>query len=301
MRLQSAEMLLGDNKAFERSKHNQRLVYVDLSGNKIKEIGNISCLTKLDTLDLSENQLSYIYNNTFRGLVSLRNLNLANNKISYIQPYAWSHQTSSILNIQLQGNDLSGVDITNVIINRPFCNLDYRNNHIKNIVNEAGWTLTTDHGIVKGGFVDLTENSTSGIIDFLHLGVSDLKVLGKVLFSYMYVVEMRDAHFKCDCEIEPFVRMVESNFQYIWRSYYELIKCFYPEELKNQFSNLVRGKQLDLFIYDIPQTKGCPYDCNCYKQRSRDRVVVNCSGHELDKMPEKVLRKAFPFEIQMYI
>ncbi|XP_033755678.1 slit homolog 3 protein-like [Pecten maximus] len=276
----------------------QLLVYVDLSGNNIKEIGNISCLTKLDTLDLSENQLSFIYNHTFRGLVSLRKLNLANNKISYIEPYTWSHQTSSILNIQLEGNELSEVDMTNIIINRPFCMLDYRNNHIKDIVSEAGWTLTADDEIVKGGYVNLTDNKLSGVIDFLYQGVSDLKVLGKIFSTYAF--DMRDAPFQCDCIMEPFLKMVESNFQTMWRSYYEQIKCFYPEELRNKvLAELVRNKQYDLFICDIPQSEGCPYNCNCYKQPSRDRVVVNCSGHGLDQIPQQVPRTDLHLEIYL--
>ncbi|XP_033755675.1 slit homolog 1 protein-like [Pecten maximus] len=274
----------------------QLLVYVDLSGNNIKEIGNISCLTKLDTLDLSENQLSYIYNNTFRGLVSLRKLDLANNKISYIEPYSWSHQTSTILNIQLEGNDLSEVDVTNVIINRPFCNVDYKHNNIENIVNEAGWTLRADDEIVQGGFIDLTENSMSGIIDFLNLGVTDLKVLGKI---FSYGIDVHDVPFQCDCRMEPFFQLAESSLQVVWRSYFDMY-CFSPEQLRNRsIPELIRSKQYDLFICDIPQTEGCPYNCNCYKQPSRDRVVVNCSGHGLDMMPKHVPRNDLPLEIYL--
>ncbi|XP_033753903.1 protein toll-like [Pecten maximus] len=169
-------------------------------------------------------------------------------------------------------------------------------NNIENIVNEAGWTLTADDEIVQGGFVDLTKNCMSGIIDFLNLGVTDLKVFGK---TYSYGIDIRDVPFQCDCRMEPFFQLAESALQVVWRSYFDMY-CFSPEQLRNRsIPELIRNKQYDLFICDIPQTEGCPYNCNCYKQPSRDRVVVNCSGHGLDIMPQHVPRNDLPLEIYL--
>ncbi|XP_021338861.1 protein toll-like isoform X2 [Mizuhopecten yessoensis] len=272
------------------------LYHIDLKKNKIREIRKISCLAHLDTLDLSENRVSIIHNNTFQGLLSLRQLNLAHNMISYIEPYSWSHQTSSILNLQLDDNDLLNIDITNVIINRPFCKIDYRQNKIQNVINEVDWTLTAKDEIVQGGFVDLTENSLTGVIDFLHLGVADLRVLGKI---FSYGIDIRDIPLRCDCKMEPFLHMAESVLQLLWRSYFNMC-CFYPDQLQNQsVPNLIMLKQFDLFVCDIPRNESCPYDCNCYTQPSKNRVVVNCSGHGLDKMPEVLPRKDLPLEIYL--
>ncbi|XP_069114142.1 protein toll-like [Argopecten irradians] len=274
--------------------HYQLLVKTDLRQNEIQEITNISCLINLDTLDLSWNQISYISNSTFQGLVSLRDLNLAHNRIRYIEPYSFSHQTSSILNIQLEDNAMTEVDVTNVIINRPFCDLDYANNKIENIVNDVGWTLTADDTIVDGGFVDLTENNLSGIIDFLSLGVADLTVLGKIM---SYGIDIHDIPLQCTCEMEPFLEMAESSIKALWRDYFNM-SCGSPEHLKGQpVPDLVLNNKLDLFICNISQTDGCPYDCNCYKQPSKDRVVVNCSGHGLIKMPPQAPTTDLKLEI----
>ncbi|XP_060083908.1 protein toll-like [Ylistrum balloti] len=272
----------------------QLLLYIDVSNNRIKEIGNISCLSQLDTLDLSENRISLINNHTFQGLVSLRKLHLARNRISYIEPYSWSHQTSSILEIQLDDNELLNIDVTNVIINRPFCELSYVRNKIENVVNEAGWKLTAADTIVQGGMVQLTENNLTGIINFLELGVEDIAVFGKI---FSYGIDMHDVPFRCDCEMEPFLLMAESALQMIWRSYFNM-SCFYPEELLHRpVPDLVRTRQFDLLICDIPKTENCPYNCSCYKQPSKERVVVNCSGLGLNKMPEILPREDLPLEI----
>lgn len=57
------------------------LVYYEATGCSLKEISqiNLENLTKLETLDLSRNQIIKISNNTFGNLTSLKDLDLSKN------------------------------------------------------------------------------------------------------------------------------------------------------------------------------------------------------------------------------
>ncbi|VDI73572.1 Hypothetical predicted protein [Mytilus galloprovincialis] len=63
--------------------------------------------TRLQTLDLSDNTISYIHPNAFNNLTDLRNLDLSDNTISYIHPNAFNNLTD-LRNLNLKSNPLSG-------------------------------------------------------------------------------------------------------------------------------------------------------------------------------------------------
>uniref|UniRef100_A0A1Q3FNN1 Putative lrr toll n=1 Tax=Culex tarsalis TaxID=7177 RepID=A0A1Q3FNN1_CULTA len=134
------------NKLVETKFAGSNLVELNLSMNKLDKIPKIGSQLKIETVDLSCNEISEVDFNTFSGLQFLKTLNLANNRI---------HQTSGDRTIQsLQNLDLShnlltifdesmesasnvrelnvrNNEIVMIMVNKPFSNLetiDFREN-----------------------------------------------------------------------------------------------------------------------------------------------------------------------------
>lgn len=61
------------------------LVHLDISYNKISSLEFLTNLTKLEYLDVSKNLIETILYDDFKNLINLKQLNLANNKIVYIE------------------------------------------------------------------------------------------------------------------------------------------------------------------------------------------------------------------------
>lgn len=92
------------------------LVTVNLSDNNIQNLPNISCLSNMDTLDLSNNSIENINSSTFSKLTFLRYLDLSNNLISCIEPESFNYRPGSLMHIKLKRNRLKSFDITNIFL-----------------------------------------------------------------------------------------------------------------------------------------------------------------------------------------
>lgn len=119
------------------------LVEVDLSWNKIMTLENINCMERLDTLILRNNLVTYLSNSTLLGMTELRILDLSDNVLTVIEPNTISDPSLGMLHIIFKDNSLTSVDITNVVIDTPFCTADFSNNAIKELVNDIGWIVVT--------------------------------------------------------------------------------------------------------------------------------------------------------------
>lgn len=58
------------------------VVHIDVTGNRFIDIENISCIYDLDTLIMKRNMLTYVSNETFRGLTKHRLIDLSQNFIT---------------------------------------------------------------------------------------------------------------------------------------------------------------------------------------------------------------------------
>lgn len=264
----------------------QNLVEIDFSWNWISVLKNINCLLRLDTLILKNNLITVLRNDTLHGMTELRVLDLSNNLLVLIEPYTISDPSIGMLHILFQNNSLESVDITNVVIENPFCVADFSNNIIKEIVNVVDWIIDISKDYGDGGFVDLSNNIFDSFPNFEELGVEDLTYLGKV-FSFGF--DFRNANFSCDCKMQPFLAMTEEAIRKIWRNYYN-ITCANPPSLQGQsVFDLVMDNQMDKFICEIKWER-CPRHCRCFRQPSQNRLVVNCSDTQ-----QKALPKTLPF------
>ena len=258
------------------------LVEVDLSQNRIMVLMNVNCLQRLDTLILKNNWITSLSNVTLIGMTELRTLDLSNNLLTSIDPSAISDPSLGMLNVIFTENSFTTVDITNVVIESPFCIVDYSNNNVKEIVNEIGWVVDKAKDYGEGGYVDFSDNTMLGFPNFENLGFEDLFDLGKV-FSFGF--DFRNVNFSCDCKMQPFLEMSMDAIEKIWRNYYD-VTCAGPPALQGiLITDLMKQNRLDDFTCDLGVQDRCPFGCICFHQPSKRRVVVDCSNTSQMSLP----------------
>ncbi|CAC5386762.1 unnamed protein product [Mytilus coruscus] len=257
------------------------LVIVSLQNNKISTIGNISCLISLDTLDLSYNSIHFINNKTFTGLSNLRILNLNNNYIASLEPFALIGTTLEIFRADLGSNNLTEIDISNLVSEKYICKYDFSKNNITKMVNDANFTLNVST-TYKCGFIDLNNNNFESFIDFVDLGIDNITELGKLMECGFSMQAMK---WNCDCQMEPFLELAEKVIEKIWRDYFNLT-CWNPPEYRNMsVPGFVNDKNLHLLICNMSEEEKCPRYCHCYVQPKLNRTVVNCTSVGLTNLP----------------
>ncbi|VDI12885.1 Hypothetical predicted protein [Mytilus galloprovincialis] len=265
------------------------LVFVSLQNNKISTIGNISCLISLDTLDLSYNSIHFISNKTFTGLRNLRILNINNNYLATLEPFALVGTTLQIFRADLSSNNLTEIDISNLISEKYICKYDFSKNNITKMVNDANFSLNGNKTVYKCGFIDLNNNNFESFIDFVELGIDDITLLGRVLECGFSMQAMK---WDCDCQMEPFLELASKVISRIWRDYFNLT-CWNPPEYRNMSVPGFATKDdflndnLHLLICNMSEGEEgkCPRYCHCYVQPKLHRTVVNCTSIGLTKLP----------------
>ena len=263
----------------------EKLVKIDFSQNGVVNIENISCLINLDTLILTKNLITYVQNTTFSGLALLRVLDLSKNMIKEVEPMAISGTLTFIHFANFHDNVMETVDITNIIIENPFCIIDYSGNQINKLVNTVSFKMDPNKIYGNGGYVDFKNNLFQTWINFTELGFSDLTLFGKILH---FGFDLRGANWTCDCKMQPFLQQVKLSLSLIWRDYYN-ITCSHPSELFGvSIANLTLNNRLDRLICNISTSNDCPVGCLCFEQPSEKRTVVNCTGAGLNAMPSKL-------------
>lgn len=273
------------NKIPENICSYRNLVKIDFSGNKLTKLENINCLSNLDTLILRENRIQKIHNDTFLRMTHLRVLDLAQNEIKHIEPNAISDSTIGLYLADFSQNQLKQIDITNMVIEQPFCKINYEKNQITEFTNILSIEFNTDITFGDGGLVNFEDNSFTTFPDFTKLGISDLTLLGKV-FGFGF--DFRGCNVTCDCKMEPFLELSKDVIKNIWRDFFD-IKCFNPPELANQsIAWLTKEGKLDQFICNVSKSDNCPSGCHCYQQPSQDRAVVNCTNQNMTELPQKL-------------
>ncbi|CAC5386661.1 unnamed protein product [Mytilus coruscus] len=264
------------------------LVTVNLSDNNIQKIPNISCLSNLDTLDLSNNYLENINSSTFSKLPFLRYLDLSNNLISYIEPESFNYRPGSLMHIKLKRNRLKSFDITNIFLGFWFYEVDCIENNISKFTNKVKGKFFRKGELVGGGYIRMTSNNLSRIPTPKELGFADVLSTFKAAFSY--ALQFGNNPWNCDCSIGLYIKYVEHaarKFKGVTR---HNVTCFSPPQLKGYVIGSSKGNSsiYDLFICNINMKNKCPLRCTCFQQPSKERVVVNCTFSNQTKLPSYV-------------
>ena len=164
-----------------------KLVKIELIKNEMFEIGNISCLLSLDTLDLSHNKITFIGNETFINLTNLRVLKVAYNGLKTLEPSTITGHSLQLFHVDFSNNVMETVEFSNTISQQDFGKFDFSANIIKEIVN-------TNHFVIDrkktyhGGAIILTGNNLTKFIDFEKNRYSEYYNSGKGDVIWIYNV-----------------------------------------------------------------------------------------------------------------
>lgn len=249
------------------------LVEIWLELNQIEQLINLRCLPFLDTLILNQNRIRTINGSAFSGMSYLRDLNLSDNFITYIEPNAFKYRPRSLASIQLVRNRLISIDVSNLILDYIFRNIDYTGNSLSIITNALNWEGFGDSNNVGGGEINIRFNKFIRMSSLSELGFDKNSAL---MLIFNYVIYMDGNPWFCDCISYEYIKMnvpIATHFDGI------IFECASPPNIKG-YSLRTFSKStnlLDLLICNITLKEKCPPRCHCFKQPSRNKVVINCS------------------------
>ncbi|KAK3597428.1 hypothetical protein CHS0354_040166 [Potamilus streckersoni] len=271
------------------------MIKIDLSQNRIRLVGNISCLVNLEELNLKKNSLTNIYNKTFSQLKKLMFLDISENRIKYLDPFSLAAPTLNIQYLNASCNELTSLDITNIVMSGPFCTRDFSHNQMTELTNVLDLLLNVS--VTYGpGMVYMSNNPFQKWPDFRKLGVQNLTMLGTLL---KFGFDFRGTNFSCDCEMVPFLEIAVEVIKDIWRDYFE-VKCTSPPNLMGKpIIALVKNGSLDQFVCTKDVEEGCPVECTCVEQPSKSRLVVDCEGKGLIELPKHLPNTSLAYELNV--
>lgn len=281
----------------------QNLKLLDLTSNQLTHINTISCLRNLEILKLEYNKLVYLSNETFQNMSNLRSVSLANNQIKEMDPHAFNGDSINIFNFDLSGNNLTKIDVTNLVMDKLYCEINYENNLFQEIENILGWKVNTSlhYG---SGTVTVAKNPPMHFPDYEYVGfsVDQFPKLFKIMRNTNFY--FGNNTYYCDCRLEPVLR-----FSNIWKPDYSFVFPNFPDYIcppdgPNAGINaklFLDKTERDKLTCDLHGDLNCPSRCDCFDQPSRDRLVVNCTDQEISH-PEflKRMPKGFGHNLELY-
>ncbi|XP_060568816.1 uncharacterized protein LOC132727384 [Ruditapes philippinarum] len=254
------------------SVYRDRIVLINLEYNDIEVLADISCLYKLDELNLRYNSISYLSNMSFVNLSHLRSLRLEGNKLTVLEPNTFSSTNQHLLYVDISGNQLKTLDVSNIVPPFPFCEINVASNEITEFVNHAEFTLDTSE-IYGPGFINFQDNSLQKFPDLKTLlNIDDISVLGKV---WDFGFDLRGIPIVCDCALQPFLSLAKDIIKALWRDYF-VVECTAPELLMGvSIPNL----NLSDLVCPLGADSGCQSpQCTCVDEPNKDTLIIDCSN-----------------------
>jgi Leucine-rich repeat (LRR) protein len=203
-----------------------KLKYLNLSfnrldlGSKCNNVSYFKSQTRLETLDLSFNEIKYLDTNlTFKYLDSLKTLNLANNKLKSID--SWIFVFLPNLNeLNLAMNNLS------ILNNMCFCNLSNLKvlNLNSNQMSSTSFLNGSKNCLYNLDFLDLSQNKITSIgendfefqnnLKFLNLNSNPIEIIHENTFerlSYLKTLKISNisAHF---LHVNPAIKQLDFSY-----------------------------------------------------------------------------------------
>ncbi|CAC5380330.1 unnamed protein product [Mytilus coruscus] len=206
-------------------------------------------------------------------------------ELKTVEPFALAGTTMSIFWVDLSSNNMTKLDISNVVTENRFCRYDFSSNKIIQIVNEQNFQINV-HKKYHGGFVDLDSNDSTQWFDLKDLGIHDIFILGKIR---RFGFSLQKLKWTCDCRMEPFYELSQDALPRIWRDFLN-VTCWDPPEYRGLSitEHFVKGDRLDLLICNKTSADKCPQKCYCFYQPKNRKTVVNCTDVGLTALPKFV-------------
>lgn len=256
------------------------LVNVDFSYNRLADISAIRCLKKLDTLRLDANRISAISNATFSDMEYLRIVSLSENIIEALHPNTIKIKNGTVLMINFSHNIIETLDITNIIIPGPFCNISYEGCEISEQTNVLDYKIN-EYNFHGPGDINLQNTKGKAFLNFSKLGVDDYTQLGNY---FKGSIEYDGSSIACDCNLYPFLAGLGKYASNYWPRLdnNENVTCESPENMKGRnLTKIYHGQKFDDLTCDLPN---CPHNCKCTDEPSKDKVIVKCTKQT--RMPD---------------
>ncbi|KAJ9594215.1 hypothetical protein L9F63_014375 [Diploptera punctata] len=192
---------------------------LDLSNNRLKALHNESftMYVNLMTIIISYNEIKYVKLETFSRLYHLTEVDLSYNELEYIPPDTFSNNLK-LHTVSLAGNPLVTFPMDSpALISPSLTSLDLRSCSLMSVHEDAFSSLP------KLAYLDLMSN---------HMQVIPRKSLE--VLEGLRVVELRNNRWQCSCEMREVMQWTSSlrPLQYPQRP----IKCFEKGEYKTLWS-----------------------------------------------------------------
>ncbi|XP_052271585.1 protein toll-like, partial [Dreissena polymorpha] len=247
---------------------------------------------RLDTLKLAGNKIDLLSNTSIASLTYLRHVDLSNNILKAIDPNTLVNQNVNILVGFFSGNEITTVDVSNWLKERPFCEYDFSNNKISQLRNTKNITLNPDK-IYGTGLLILAGNLINTFPDMKTLlNLDSLNVFGSLInFGF----DLRNVPLTCDCHMQPYHHLASSTLVQLWRDYFNMT-CASPESLKD--ASIFNVDPHD-FVCELTQADKCPRGCKCIDQPQNDTLYIDCESANLLEMPTELPPSPFSNKISL--
>ncbi|KAK3102852.1 hypothetical protein FSP39_014426 [Pinctada imbricata] len=262
----------------------RNLVKMNFSNNEIGEIDNISCLSKIEVIDLRHNRIQTINNETFRDLERLRLLNVSYNPLTTIDPYSFQlFNKRSIFNVDMRMGNLQTIDVSYIIYEKQYCEINFDGNPLEKTINPTNFQIDKDKEYGLDGRVSLKNCRLYQMINLTDIGMDKPNDYYKYL---KFSIDTSGSNISCDCLFAPLLAADLQSARKFWVPLqYDNITCMSPNKLKGvKVKYLVESGDLDDMICDEPVR--CPKQCHCYSQPSQNHLVINCTDAGLQTLPE---------------
>ena len=220
---------------------------LDLSHNKLTHVASNTFDNVHNTLvmlNMSNNQIQQIFDDTFNEMFTLKDLDLGHNRLTSLPQEIFSH-LHTVTHMKLDNNDLDSFpdDTFLELVSLNFLNLS--SNALSTLPNEAFQPLPALKTL------DLSENQIRTLPPYV---VGDDSVLESV-----YLVQKAGVKFVCDCSLFP-LHKSGSEWPVVITG-----ECSSPAHVKGKnvknvnFAEICNDKQLKTYIKVNPTKTGRPY------------------------------------------
>lgn len=268
---------------------------LDLSNNLIQSIGEdtFESLRFLKFLDISGNRLTRLKRKWFSNFGCLEVLNASRNNIIHIENGVFTSTLSSLLDVNLAWNKLKSFEPW-AYLPGSVKTFDLRYNEISKFTNDVKWVYNLKENYDT--YVDMRYNHLTEWDDYFVKQYSSSPDSDYAADFITMFIDIRENNISCDCNIHYLVTRIQ-------RSYYRYsdiekfkVKCHSPPRMKNRDVFYDNGILDDLYC-DLKND--CPVGCVCEGRPEANITYINCSNSNLQKMPDKLPKNNYK-SIQMY-
>ncbi|XP_023234993.1 carboxypeptidase N subunit 2-like [Centruroides sculpturatus] len=267
-------------------RNNKRLTRFSCYSNNISTLptGIFRGLSQLQFLSLGKNRLENLPEDIFLNLTSLQTLTLSSNRLTFLPEKIFLPLTRLTL-LELYDNN-----ITEIIGEHPFGSSERLSEVNLNKAGLTQWPVInwTQYNLNKVFFSNNNFETVKLPIytpKRVKINLSNCKIRTIYIDEWKYGSEMptynlSNNEITCDHKLQQFVSFVKSNMEVARKMFpnIEKTKCYGEER------NLLENTSL------VVIGNNCPMNCECFTEKNR--VIVNCSGKGIDRIPEILVPNA---------